>query len=108
MTYTGEEGTIVIDQTQVAAFTNTRNIGSLTISKTVAGNGGNTEKLFSFTISFGNAPYTYPYTGTGGVADGTISSGDTIQLKHGQSITISHLPDGSTYTLTEADYSADG
>ena len=108
VTYTGDEGTIVVDHTQVAAFTNTRNIGSLTISKTVAGNGGNPEKLFTFTITFGNAAYTYPYTGTGGVVDGTISSGDTIQLKHGQSITINNLPAGSTYTVTEADYSADG
>ncbi|MDY0208327.1 MAG: DUF5979 domain-containing protein, partial [Pseudomonas sp.] len=108
VTHTGAEGTIVLDETQVAAFTNTRNIGSLTISKTVAGNGGDPDKLFSFTVTFGNAAYSYPYVGTGGAADGTISSGDTIQLKHGQSITISNLPVGSTYTVTEADYSADG
>ena len=108
VTYTGAEGTIVLNEEQVAAFTNTRNIGSLTINKTVTGNGGDLDKLFSFTVTFGNAPNTYPYTGTGGAADGTISSGDTIQLKHGQSITITDLPVGSTYTVTEADYGPDG
>ena len=107
-TYTGETGTIVAEQTVVAAFTNTRNIGNLTLSKSVAGNGGDTTKLFSFTITFVGAPSTYPYTGAGGAADGTITSGDTITLSHGQSITINQLPVGSTYTVVEADYTADG
>ncbi len=107
-TYTGDSGTIVVDQTQIAAFTNTREIGSLTISKTVAGNGGDPAKIFTFTITFEGAPYTYPYVGSGGVADGTITSGDTINLTHGQSITINDLPKDATYTVVEADYSADG
>ena len=108
LTYTGADGNIVIDETQVAAFTNTRELGSLTIQKTVAGNGGDPDKLFEFTISFGNAPYTYPYVGSGGAIDGIITSGDTIYLSHGQSITINDLPKDATYTIVEADYSADG
>lgn len=108
LTYTGADGTIVLNETQVAAFTNTREIGSLTISKTVVGNGGDPNKVFDFTVSFTNAPYTYPYVGSGGAADGTITSGQTIQLKHGQSITINDLPKGATYTVVEADYSAEG
>ena len=108
MTHTGANGTIVVDETQVAAFTNTREIGSLTISKTVAGNSVDLTKLFSFTVTFENAPYTYPYVGSGGALDGTITSGDTIQLTHGQSITITDLPKDATYTVVEADYSADG
>lgn len=108
LTYTGADGTIVLNETQVAAFTNTREIGSLTISKTVVGNGGDPNKVFDFTVSFTNAPYTYPFVGSGGAADGTITSGQTIQLKHGQSITINDLPKGATYTVVEADYSAEG
>ena len=107
-TYTGDTGTIVVGQGQIADFTNTREIGSLTISKTVTGNGGDTTKLFSFTVTFTGAPYTYPYVGSGGAADGTITSGDTITLSHGQSITINDLPKDATYTVVEADYSADG
>ena len=108
LTYTGAEGTIDVDEAQVARFTNTREIGSLTISKTVAGNGGDHSKLFAFTVTFENAPYTYPYLGSGGAANGTIKSGDTIYLAHGQSITINDLPKDATYTVVEADYSVDG
>lgn len=82
--------------------------GSLTISKTVAGNGGDPNKLFAFTVTFDDAPYEYPYAGSGGAANGAIRSGDTIYLAHGQSITISELPIGAAYTVIEADYSADG
>ena len=85
--------------------------GSLTISKTVAGNGGDLNKLFTFTVTFNEATGVsgvYPYVGSGGAANGTISSGDTIQLTHGQSITINDLPVGATYTVTEADYAPDG
>ena len=79
--------------------------GSLTISKTVAGNGGDPNKLFAFTVTFDDAPYEYPYAGSGGAANGAIRSGDTIYLAHGQSITISELPIGAAYTVIEADYS---
>ena len=107
-TYTGQTGTIIAEETVVAAFTNTRNIGSLTVTKTVIGNGGDPEKLFTFTIFLEDALYTYPYVGTGGAPDGTIQSGGTVTLRHGQSITINDLPAGAGYTVVEADYSADG
>ncbi|NLE93132.1 MAG: hypothetical protein GX599_03960 [Chloroflexi bacterium] len=80
----------------------------LTISKTVAGNGGDPNKTFTFTITFEGASGTYPYFGEGGAANGTIQSGGTITLSHGQSVTIQGLPIGATYTVVEADYSADG
>mgnify|MGYP001454078581 CR=1 FL=1 len=108
VTHTGANGTIALNDTQIAEFTNTREIGSLTISKTVVGNGGDPNKVFDFTVTFTNAPYIYPYVGSGGAADGTITSGQTIQLKHGQSITINDLPKGATYSVVEADYSAEG
>jgi len=49
----------------------------------------------------------YVYIGNG-VPNGTIKSGDTVYLAHGQSITITGLPAGITYIITEADYSDDG
>ena len=32
----------------------------------------------------------------------TLKSGDSVQLKHGESITISGLPAGTTYAVTES------
>jgi uncharacterized repeat protein (TIGR01451 family) len=85
--------------------------GSLVISKTVAGDAGDKTKTFDFTVTFGTpeAPdnNVYSYFGTG-VPDGTIKSGDTVSLTHGQSITIMGLPDTTAYTVTESNYSADG
>ncbi|MFT4005111.1 MAG: DUF5979 domain-containing protein [Lacrimispora sp.] len=49
---------------------------------------------------------SYSYTGKG-VADGTIKSGDKISLADGESITITGLPDGTKYQVTEADYSSE-
>ncbi|MEA5011188.1 MAG: DUF5979 domain-containing protein [Angelakisella sp.] len=107
-TSTGEAGSIVADATQTAAFTNTRTVGSLTISKTVAGNAGNTKKKFDFTLTLEGAGTTgtYAYVGNG-VPSGTIKSGDTVALAHGESITIEELPAGTAYVVTEADYSGD-
>lgn len=107
-TSTGKTGKIEADATQTASFTNTRNVsssspstGNLTISKTVAGNGADTAKKFNFTVTFNGASASYDYTGNG-VPDGTIKSGDTISLAHGQSITITGLPAGATYQVSEA------
>ncbi len=106
-TSTGATGTIATNTTQTAAFTNTRTVGSLTISKTVAGNAADPAKKFDFTLTLHGADGVYAYTGNG-VPDGSIRSGDTISLAHGQSITVRDLPKDATYTVTEADYAADG
>lgn len=107
-TSTGAAGSIVADATQTASFTNTRTVGNLTISKTVAGNAGDTSKKFDFRLTLnGAADIPYAYTGDG-VPDGTIKSGDNVSLAHGQSITITGLPAGTTYTVTESDYSDGG
>jgi uncharacterized surface anchored protein len=113
---TGESGKIIADSTQTAAFTNTKNkdpeipdkkTGSLIISKTVAGIKGDKTKKFDFKVAISGADGIYDYTGSG-VADGTIKSGDTISLAHGQSITIKKLPAGASYTVDEADYTDKG
>ncbi len=105
-----ENGTIIADETVSAAFTNTRNVGSLTITKNVAGNGGDYEKEFEFTVEFTppeGMPDSYPFSGEGVFLGVTIASGDTIFLAHGQSITIEDLPEGTVYTVTEKDYTGD-
>jgi len=82
-------------------------VGNLTITKSVAGNRADKEKTFNFTVTFEGAEGTYEYLGSG-IPDGTIQSGDTISLAHGQSITILSLPKDTAYTVTEADYRSEG
>ena len=96
----GTEGKIVVDETAAAVFTNKADendeepeYGSLTVSKTVVNRSGElTDALrsqqFTFTVNL-----TYP--------DGTTET-RTFTLSHGGSETIGDLPDGTTYTVTEA------
>lgn len=115
-TKAGDTGEIVGGETATAAFTNTKNstppedpddppvtpqTGSLTISKTVTGTAGEKDKLFTFTVTLG-AEGTYSYTGS---KSGTIANGGTVQLKHGESITISGIPEGTSYSVVESDNS---
>jgi len=114
VTKTGDTGTIVGGETATASFTNTKNssspsdpdappvppkTGSLTISKTVTGTDGDTDKAFTFTVTL-SVSGTYSYTGS---KTGMISSGGTVELKHGESITISGLPEGTSYMVAESD-----
>ena len=74
----------------------------LSISKTVEGT--ETTETFPMTVKLYNANGTeaegeYAYTGD---AEGKLKSGDAIELAHGQSVTISGLLPGMTYTVTEA------
>ena len=88
--------------------------GSLTISKTITVNTDqgtkiDTEKEFIFTVVLtdkkGNTldgGYSYRGTSDGTTEyQGTIKSGDTITLKHNGSVTITGLPEGAQYTVTE-------
>ncbi len=104
--FTGETGTISKDTAGAAHFTNTKNNGNLAISKSVEGNRGDKNKKFEFTVTF-NTNKTYSYIGTG-VDDGTITSGDVIELADGQSIEITGILEGTTYTVEETDYSSEG
>lgn len=104
----GSSGTISSTQDRTAAFTNTKlpnSTGSLSIRKTVTGQGADLNKKFDFTVTLTNAPDAYPYTGN---SSGTLRSGDTLSLANGEEVTITGLPEGTAYTVTEADYSGDG
>lgn len=103
--------------------------GDLTISKTVAGNQGETDKDFVFDVTLTNTPETlagsYAYTKTNADAaqtTGTVSVDDLgratftpmgggpgqLTLKHGETVTISELPAGTSFTVTEQDPNTNG
>lgn len=113
-TKTNDTGKIVGNSEKVVTFTNTRNVtpeppkpqqddkplpqyGSLIITKRVTGDLAEYDKYFSFKVTF-NVDGSYYYDG---VRTGNLKSGDVIQLKHDESITIYGLPDGTKYTITE-------
>lgn len=108
-------------------FTNAYATNDLTLTKMVTGNQGDRDKYFQFTVVISDAAegtvYTVNLTGAeenptvGGSSEAnpgslTVGPGGTISgtfyLKHGQSIVIQGLTSGTTYTITEEDYSTDG
>lgn len=108
-------------------FINTYSAGKLEIKKNVKGNLGDTNKYFKFTVTLrGEEGKTYAssYAVSGGSwTEGTadmpanptsvvVKPGEdteyTFYLKHEDTITIANLPYGVTYTVVEADYTADG
>lgn len=103
-----------------AEFTNTYNSYSLEVEKTVKGNFGDLNDIFTFYITLGKeagkddnyATATVKVSDTSNPANNaswTIGGGQQIiTLKHGQTATISNLPVGVTYTVTEKKTNDDG
>ena len=104
-------------------FTNTLNTGSLSMEKTVIGAGGDRLKSFVFTVALtgkDNKPLTGTYSYTGIATEEGVNApapdvltlnarGEgQISLKHGQKITISGLPAGTSYKVTEDEANQDG
>ena len=77
--------------------------GSLTVSKTVAGNAGDKEKAFHFTVTLSDQTISGTY-GDMEFTDGVA----TFTLKHGESKTAAGLPAGVTYEVTETEADQDG
>lgn len=96
-----------------AVFTNTYNSYSLEVKKTVKGNFGDLGDTFTFYITLGKEDGKEDNYATANVsvsdtsnsannATWTIGGGQqTVTLKHGQTIAVSNLPVGVTYTVTE-------
>lgn len=103
-----------------AEFTNTYNSYSLEVKKTVQGNFGDLGDTFTFYITLGKedgkdgnyATANVSVSDTSNSANNatwTIGGGQqTVTLKHGQTATISNLPVGVTYTVTEKKTNDDG
>lgn len=120
-----EKGSANTDPTRLYELENIR-LGGLTISKRVTGNAASTSKEFSFTVqltgsSLAGTPaasvsggYTAQYRDqNGAVTTGTIhftngAASTAITLRHGESVTISGLPAGLTYTVSETAESSAG
>lgn len=83
----------------------TGTVGDLRISKTVAGNAGDTTKEFNFTVNFSDGK-GYPYLKSDNTT-GTMLSGGKITLAHGQHVTIMEIPKDVTYSAIEQDYSSE-
>ncbi|MCE5189133.1 MAG: DUF5979 domain-containing protein [Eubacteriales bacterium] len=105
-----------IDMTNLGAITNkdfgfvqkNGNTYLLILSKRIKGDLADPMDEFSFTITLNGLTGSLPYTGRSTIAevsppaDGTISNGGTVTLRHGQQIAISGVPEGTTYTITES------
>ena len=76
---------------KVVVISGPSGVGKTTISKEVVGNLCYSDFAFEFMVTFSEENGIYPYRGNG-VANGMISSGDSIMLAHGQSITIKDIP----------------
>ena len=77
--------------------------GSLTVTKTVDGNGGDKTKDFHFTVTLSDQSFSGTF-GDMEFTDGVA----TFTLKHGESKTATGLPAGIAYAVTEAEADQDG
>ena len=95
--------------------------GDLTITKEIALTEGqgteiDADKEFTFTVTLKGTNHepltgTYKYTvGEGEAKDLAFGENGqaTLKLKHGESAVIADLPEGASYSVAEADYTADG
>ena len=103
-TSTGTTGEIQKNATSKAEFINTKNeYGSLTVSKDVNGNKGDTNKDFHFTVTLSDTSIN------GTFGDMTFKDGvATFTLKDNESLTATSLPTGITYKVTEQEANQDG
>lgn len=109
------------DGTKRESVINNYQCGSLAITKEVTGNMGDQNQYFDVTVKLTAPAGTTPSTdskvaiSTGSATNPenatTMDYGDpgtTIRIKHGETITLSNIAAGTTYTVTEADYTAKG
>ncbi|MCD7744775.1 MAG: DUF5979 domain-containing protein, partial [Lachnospiraceae bacterium] len=104
------EGKIYANCELTETFTNTREIGTLTISKKLAGNDPSTSDAFSFTIALSKAgsAVSGTYTASGAYDNVTFDTNGevTITLKGNEYVTIEGLPAGARWKVTEDETAA--
>lgn len=94
---------------KVSTFTNTYEVGKLTVNKTVTGNLADQTVEFEMTVTFKSAgPVLSDMTVNASEGKSTIA-GDgwtektvTINVKHGETVTFDNIPVGVTYEVVEA------
>lgn len=98
---TDDAGSTVERTVEAAVFTNTAKTGALTVKKTVVG--GDSQREFGFTVALADGDGE-PVSGTFGKGEHAVTFTDgraTFTLKHGGEKTITGLPVGASYTVTE-------
>ena len=98
---TDDAGNAAERTVEAAVFTNTAKNGSLTVKKTVVG--GDSQREFGFTVTLADGDGE-PVSGTFGEGENAVTFTDgraTFTLKHGGEKTITGLPVGANYTVTE-------
>lgn len=98
---------------KTSGFENTYVTHELTIKKVVAGNQGDKNKDFDFTVTIKGADgedYKYATVKDGTTTPNEIKSGTAINvsLKNGESVIFYGLSSEDKFTVTEKDYSSDG
>lgn len=114
-TATDNQGAIQAGKNSSARFVNQKGeditgTAELVINKAVTGNRGETDRDFNFQISLSDKDGraltdSYPYSGS---RSGIVRDGDTIQLKHNESVTVSGLPEGTQYSVQELEANKEG
>ena len=100
---------------KTGGFTNEYSAGSLSIGKDVTGNMGDQNAYFAVKVTLTGVTGkdyldSYNVSATSNTSNPTsieIGKETTFYLKHGETITISNLPYGVTYTVVEEDYTTD-
>ncbi|WP_307473063.1 DUF7601 domain-containing protein [Paenibacillus harenae] len=103
-------GTIAEEGDHRAEVVNTRMVyGGLLIGESVVGTGADKNKEFAFSVQFLDADIdeAYSYTRSDST-QGTIRSGETITLKHGETVAVEGIPSGDRFIVTQTDYSGEG
>ncbi len=98
---TDDAGNTAERTVEAAVFTNTAKTGSLTVKKTVVG--GDSQREFGFTVALTDGDGE-PVSGTFGKGEDAVAFTDgkaTFTLRHGGEKTITGLPVGARYTVTE-------
>ncbi len=98
-------------QSKEVTVVNTLKTGSLTLTKEIGGTAASKDDEFTFKVMLTdadgkpvNASFKYEGTSDGTAAiSGVITSGGTVALKGGGSITISGIPVGTSYKAEETD-----
>ncbi|MCH5204426.1 MAG: hypothetical protein J1F03_06740 [Oscillospiraceae bacterium] len=100
------DGLFSLINTVVVADTPIPGTGSLTVTKTVKSSEGgeiNDETDFSFIVTLSDKTFNYTYRFTGDKIIKFENGAARFTLRHGESVTFTGLPEGVTYTVTEAD-----
>lgn len=77
--------------------------GDLRLTKEVSGEGADTERAFSFTVTLSDRTISGTYGDM--VFDGGVAA---VRAKHGQTVTAAGLPAGVAYAITETEANRDG